>query len=350
MILSTYDDWTEFGRSSSYYCFRLGRNIPIMAVHLNNTLLLELHRYLFVHFKGRYDYYVNQEDDVLIKPQHLQYYIKWETFYEPTKTSFIPGFWDFELPTRLYKGTHKFKLVAPIVQEMFFYLFYFKNSPTVMFRDHVHRFFIISNDVLRVSSTRDDWFGDSKKPFIEPNVHYQSRWLNRHYRVVVPVEDFYEVLTHHCTDKYVHHDMDKKGEKGLAEESNHNWAVAVPEVYSLILHLLAGSVAASTKHQPWNITVVPQGGPGINPLTCMKLGRAALITPLYNGSLVESLRTRSSTVLLKAHGSCVEQTAMSRQVVVPCALRPRSKCHPKHQYSRLHKSPGVMEDEMLLPL
>ena len=68
---------------------------------------------------------------------------------------------------------------------------------------------MLSKERLLRLSLLPQWFGDLRKPYYEPNVHFHNRWLARHYLQIISIRDLLHSLTYHSSNNYVSNDIAK---------------------------------------------------------------------------------------------------------------------------------------------
>ena len=107
----------HFYHNMLYYCVRLGSELPIAFVTVGdgfNNRLLAVHRYVFLVNPNNYDYFLNQEDDIAITVDNLNYYVKWSTFLGENDV-FVPALKDYEILHSLVNVSTGFKYVPAII-------------------------------------------------------------------------------------------------------------------------------------------------------------------------------------------------------------------------------------------
>lgn len=199
-----------FSHNMLYYCKRLSTALPTAFVTVDddfNNYLLALHRYIFLVNPNNYDYFVNQEDDMPMTVDNLNYYVKWQKFLGD-KEIFLPGFKIHEALYNLVNVTTAFKYVPAITRIQSFNLLNISGEYFVQYISDVGSiFFMLSKERVLKMSSLPQWFGDFGRPFYEPNVHYHNKWLARHYLQVIPVRDFLQCFTYHSSNNYAYKDI-----------------------------------------------------------------------------------------------------------------------------------------------
>lgn len=240
--------WT----SSMLYCARVSRMLPVVVKYVKGCIRLAAkHRVEFNDLINNYDYFLSQEDDMAIKLQHIHYYVKWSSILDGT--DYYPGFATAELPTKItakefsvnhrdnhliwrsftssYDQDHKYFQVIMINGSA--YLYYCKDWAPA---------YIISQKLLQYHASKPYWLGDEHQKFKnEYNPHFQHLWLAWHYKLVVPLHDYWFSWIHHTPDKYIGLSSDQmKLTENSAHESYdafHNYYNHLPTVIEFDLFL-----------------------------------------------------------------------------------------------------------------
>lgn len=278
-----------------------------------------------------YDYYVVQEDDLMINTKNLQYYFLWSKRFEDENMNYIPSFIDYEVfrhhNSFRQRSYYLHNQIGVWTADMFLY----HSTLMLYFERPQHRFTIFTNTMLRYMSSRDEWFGDENLKFNEPNVHYHGLWASRHYRSVVPWTSFNRALTHHSSDKYITQHY-FEGLNQNSSKPHHNPLISLDE-YKAVVNWFFPTHALLHKHNhlpPWNLTVVIKHKIAEDytlPEDCITKGRASRVAAFYHDKYSTDL-SRSSTVSLVQYGLCTELSKLKRQDLEKC-LNGGNHCQPE---------------------
>ena len=262
--------WEEYFRTSRLFCFRTQRAIPLSVINedfASEAALPARHRRVFLHFNGSYDYYLNQEDDVIMKTHNFYYYLKWMDIFDSRREwNLLPGFIDNEV--FWHRGSPSENISIPVIGFFTTYVLLFNHEPLLIFSKTLQRLYILNQNQLTRFSAMEEWLGDLRRPYFEPNVHMQARWLSRYFRFAVPLRDYYSALTHHSSDRYVYLKSETEG----FQTPHHNYAVHPAEFVQLVLEL-TNQVYEVNHHQRWELKLSPSR----HLYDCLETGRVLKI-------------------------------------------------------------------------
>lgn len=176
--------------SSLYFVSSLSKNL-VMAVQLEKlawdsyqaSSLPRLTREAMYYFKGQYDYFLIQENDVIVTSSNLLYLEKWTAFFDSYGGNFIPGFQQYEL--RKSKEDWKFEHSAKYLPSYGFNkvgLYKLKGEYFAQFSYLMVMIGVYTSRSLELLEQTGELFGDLELKFWEPNVHFIRTWQLRHYR------------------------------------------------------------------------------------------------------------------------------------------------------------------------
>lgn len=293
-------------QSSMFYCDRLTRMLPVVVQWSTDGRLAAKHRRVFKELIDRYDFFLSAEDDMIIKLQHIHYYAKWSS--KLAGSGFYPGFNTVELPTAMtkkpYSVNHRdnpmiwrsFTSSYDQAQKYFqvfkhngeLFLYYMKDWAPV---------FIISRELLLQHVSQPYWLGDELKKYNEYNTHFQHMWLAWHYKLVVPLHDFWLSWIHHSPDRYIGLSFDKMQEtsdpNNTDHEVFHNYYNHLPTVaeFDLFLEDCTGTKIAVPRgydiihhknNSNWHQTVNYEKD--IKCSTCLEHNHFATVTIKFRGN------------------------------------------------------------------
>lgn len=227
--------------STEFYCTRLHHFLPISYVHPYKEHMANTYRNIFYDQANNYDLFIYQEDDAIIKPYVLDYYLDYRDFFKGTK--FVPAFDDFEI---LYDKNSLSESNKPTFQLIQFFDIFF-NYQLIRYRGEYfyghyaprHPYVFLTQKDLMLFKEKEFWFGHyARAKFHEINVDLIPRWLNRHYFEMRPLRHFFASFTHHASDKYTN--LGWK-EYHKANHSEHNSLVSIDELYSLLKSIVLKS-------------------------------------------------------------------------------------------------------------
>ena len=304
IVLATYpgDQWGNYFKSSRLFCFRTMQRIPVTEINHNFTTggcyLPARHRRIFLHFNGSYDYYVLQEDDVILKAHNFYYHIKWMDIFERNeKMNLIPGFIDVEV--FWHQGGLVRNTSIPVVEFPSAYILLLDDEPLILFTKTLHRLYILTQRQLSRFSRMEEWIGDLRRPYYEENVHMQARWLSRYFRFAIPLRDFYSALIHHSSDNYI----SVKAKDGTFMRTPHrNYATHPAEFVELIRKLTSESYIIN-HHKPWALSLTSSR----NYADCIREGKVLEISASsvrYVGNFPLETHNESSVEVAVLHCIC----------------------------------------------
>lgn len=373
IVLVTYASWLNnhsgIYMKMRYFCTRLLADMPIVIQKYPKSInhrLSSKHRFLFLELmqKHNYAYYINQEDDMEVRPHHLNYFAKWSQIFQGT--DYYPGFAITESPITLLnvtdyyqsvpllwmpftgdafprnvhllkytykatevKDTRPFKLEEPSVDwtrnngnsgEKIEYL--------LMHRKPWTPFYILNRDMLSKYSARPAWLEDIRKPWKEYNTHFHHLWLTRYFRVVTPLSDLEYSFIEHAPNRYIKEALNSTA----VDKSNHNYAVTVPELMVSLYNCL-GLDATKTpflQKQMWKVattykTQVPREYLDKPCDFCLNVNNgegkdksnAAAMNLQYLQPFLESFKKLSSQAMISMQ--CVQEKSIVNQETAECA-------------------------------
>ena len=201
-------------QSSMLYCDRLSRMLPVVVQYVKICSgLAAKHRIVFKELVNSYDFFVSQEDDMAIKLQHIHYYVKWSSILDGTE--YYPGFNTAEIPISItgkeFSNNHRdnhliWRSFTSINDEdnKFFQVIKINGTAYIYHVKDWAPAYIISQKLLKHHISKSYWLEDQFKVFHnEFNTHFQHLWLAWHYKLVVPIHDYWLSWIHHTPDKYI---------------------------------------------------------------------------------------------------------------------------------------------------
>jgi hypothetical protein len=326
ILASRYEHWKSFTNSSKLFCSRtqsklsveypkFNSSLPKRCDNSNKFLYLAQHRCIFLSHINQYDFYINQEDDSLISVHTIDYFIKWQHIYSMYDKNIIPGFIEYELPLENYLNYRSGSIME--VNGVFI-VSKINKYPSIIFQTVRQRSFMMSNIHLQRFSILPEWIEDIGLPFNEPNVHFHSRWLCRHVRLVIPIEDFYHSMLHHMTDKYINLKLG-----GTYNFTGHNIAVEGNEYVEFLLAVFEYKINPPGDHHSWFITLINDND-GISPIDCLNQDRPVYIKSKFQEPFPLPV-PRHSHVRVSARCSC----AVFVQNIERCQKHVTTEaCHP----------------------
>ena len=168
-------------------------------------------RLVFKDQREKYDLFISQEDDASVLAHHMSYFIKWAASF--SGSDLYPGFINYEVATwKKSKYQARFSRQFNAVGSSNALCDY-SIKHTQVFEEagdlfaiagSRSRIYMLTQAMLLNVSSRQSWLGDLKTVKGEFNVFFGTpSWLNRFYRVVVPLRDLPRALIHHVGDRYV---------------------------------------------------------------------------------------------------------------------------------------------------
>ena len=255
VVLATYPggQWGSYFKTSRLFCFRTMQRISVTEINYGfapEGNLPARHRRIFLHFNGSYDYYLIQEDDVILKSHNFHYYLKWMDAFETKKSmNLLPGFVDAEV--FWHQGGMVKNISIPVVEFPSARILLFESEPLIIFSKTLQRLYILTQSQLTRFSRTEEWIGDLRRPYFEENVHMQARWLSRYFRFAIPLRDFYSALIHHSSDRFIN---EKSRDGTFTRTPNRNYAVHPVEFVELI-RVLLGERYTVNHRRPWTLSI-----------------------------------------------------------------------------------------------
>lgn len=329
VVIATDWDLSQFQNellfSSSFYCQTFMRNLPIVAIHLDPlyfmTINTNVYRYLFYIFQYSYDYFIDGEDDTPLTHSHLRYFIEWDRFLSTTDRSlYIPTFLIYETsmastideatpsynhhPLALFSTNPSNGFIIIKLNQTYF-LRFDGPSPTFLFLQARH--------VQAVSRLRP-WFEDEYRPFNEPNVLLNSRWMSRYWQRVIPLADILRSLAHHTPNRYL---------------SAWKQGIFAHELIQSIKLLLPDDAPSRRRHR--NDVASAEQDLRLQVSKCLQAKLLPHIRFTFSGSFL------SSSTLNFTYFNCIQADRVPRQELEKCNSKDRAACYPAQEM--LHVSP-----------
>jgi hypothetical protein len=303
VVLSTYTVIHATLNTShlGMFCQRMAVMLPVaVARHEYEPLpdgayatagtLAAKHRNIFMEMYPRgYDLFINQEDDMIVKPQHVHYFLKWSSH---ASVGVYPFFINVEVPVH-----------ASDQRVLTSYPSLFVNSRLQHFHlkklgGHLWLFdtgfsaqtsqqaYMLTRQMLEnITRTDTSWTTiPTNMTDTEFNVYYNSIWLTHHYVFAVPLVDLQRSYMHHGTNKYMINAVSswQDGKMSLNEKSTTHWFQRHMNVleFETAIHQCFGSKEPVPKRLPNTIPVkiTFKGSPDPFPCqTCIQAGQSAYV-------------------------------------------------------------------------
>ena len=202
----------------SLFCDRLGRSVPVAVKRYplqqipNNThgtmgTLSAMHRSLFAgKVNAGYDCFINQEDDLMVKAHHIDYFMRWSSNTEATKV--YPAFETFEVPSLMFSRKELTSREAGLMFRGGIRTRVFSVNGTLWVED-------LGNPPLMHMLTRSMLtsfvslgYHDPSSPHYAPtegvefNPWYNIIWIKQFYTPALPLREFASSLLHHASNRY----------------------------------------------------------------------------------------------------------------------------------------------------
>lgn len=324
VVLVTYTSWSHndagIYQKTRYLCMRLAADMPIVVWKEHENVAYRLsakHRSVFFQMKDKYDFFLSQEDDYMVLPRHLQYFVKWNNKLKGT--DMLPGFAAMEVPTdsfgvadiyrEAYTFWHTFTGHAARIVDMF------KHNDSILF---MHRkawaaFYIITNDMLKEFVAKPSWFMDEHKAWLEINTHFQHLWLVRYYRMVIPLDDVMDSFIHHSSNKYANILLQEDTEFDL--NTTHTHLASTHEFVALLHQCIGNADLPSTV--AWNFEDVQYSNAGAHPCkTCLENSMAINMDIKFNGPFATAFKNHTSNASVGV--TCLEMNNIPKQELSGC--------------------------------
>jgi hypothetical protein len=196
-----------------FWCDRLATALPIAVARFDHEplpdgtfgtggTLASKHRAVFVDKVGAgYDLFISQEDDIMVKTHHANYFASWA--HRLQGTNMYPGLIDYEVWRGDNRTTLSSRPSAMVdwrtkTMEVEDHGDFVVALPTVL--GHSQRAYMLTQDML--ANMPQDWV--SAAPLKgEYNPYFNTEWLFEHFKVVLPVSHIWEAGIRHASDKYI---------------------------------------------------------------------------------------------------------------------------------------------------
>lgn len=311
-----------FSHNMLYYCKRLSSALPIAFTTTDadfDNYLLAVHRYIFLVNPNNYDYFLNQEDDIAITLDNLNYYMKWSTFFGE-KDVFVPGFRDYEALYQLVNITTGIKYLPALVEVEHFSILNISGEYFIQYGTSRTRWFMLSKERLLRMSSLPQWFDDLSKPYYEPNVHFHNRWLARHYLQVISITDILDSLTYHSSNNYLSRNI-------IANNMNlGNHGLDIHAYVKFMVSILGPKIIEQNKlkSSEWTIKYTNEVFNDIGVQSCLERGKQPSVE-LYFSNSFDSLFSKIA-YLTNFKVNCGEKH-LAMQNVERCKEEDRKICH-----------------------
>lgn len=219
---------------SHLYCERIGAAVPLAVerfpfeplppdAHGSGGTLASKHRLVFNRLQNAgYDVFVAQEDDLMVKSHHLEYFARWGD--QTARTGFYPSFLLFELLTHqndrrqlssrhstvLFRGgmalqLHRVEGETWVVDQW---------NPAVL---HMLTRAMVANFTARGYHIPEGILPRDKTAILSPqgtweyNPYYTINWLQMLYRTATPITEITRALIQHGTNRYLNALFERRG-------------------------------------------------------------------------------------------------------------------------------------------
>lgn len=324
VILVTAVSWDEndaslYSKDSHYFCMRLKLDIPVVVHKERSYRMSAVHRELFLRLIDKYDYFLSQEDDIMVRPYNVDYFVHWSKRFNGT--NYYPGLNLFEFVNKFtnnfsaysFHPMYSLSLTPNNVREH--YIFAYNGTILTMNQRPWAPVYIINKDQLVRFSSQPAWLEDKYKPWNEYNPHFQHMFLARYLSIVVPLEDIDRSYVHHAPNKYVNIMIDESKNK------DHNHAVDTRELLAGFDHCLNHSHIVDSSHR-WSLTSVKYNNGYGNQrnlcATCLAKGKAAYLNMRFLGkfSFDSSISHSSASMQMR----CIPLKNIPNQRVMSCSV------------------------------
>lgn len=242
VVLATYkveNESLQIPSASNMFCDRLGRAVPVAverfdweplpekAIGTGGTLASK-HRLLFAQAADKYDYYISQEDDHVVKAHSIRYFSRWAP--QVLETRFYPRIAIFEV---LDNHLDRKQVSSRYSSNMFrggrsFYLRNVLGDTWIEDKRSAANMHMLSHEMLRVLLEEGYHTADRILPNSsqierssfgkEPDIWEYNQWYNQWFlrdrftSLAVPIKDFDNALVHHASNKYSNDIYNKREE------------------------------------------------------------------------------------------------------------------------------------------
>ena len=376
LLISRVSNWEImpiFNSPGYFRCHKHRRDLPIRIFDQPpiKTHLAFYHRIFFQQLQNQYDYFICQEDDLLITHSNLEYFVKYEN--KLRNSGMLPTFQLYEIPHK-YPISDDIKAkypndigTWPRAWETATYMLKI-NGHLIKHNDEYYMLpyktysasYMIPRWVLEKASKQSAWLDDEHKPWKEFNVHFAHQWLNRYYYLALPISsDFENAFIHHGPNRYINEILSKRSSLGYfnLSASSHGYAVDINEMSDflteafgqvnslnkLMLHRMKRSnmkvgmtngLKMYSKQQQqqqqasktrWDLDIdyitfdgeiYPNQANSYPLKGCVDSNRIARIEPTFHGSFPESFYQRKARVVVKVQ--CLDKSHIFTQDTAVC--------------------------------
>lgn len=328
VVLTTYESDNETLESSlpspsSLFCDRLDRSLSVAVQRYpfeplpNNThgtagTLAAKHRSLFADLaKVEYDCFIVQEDDLMVKSHHIDYFMRWSK--ETLETGLYPAFTTYEVPSSVFSRKDLASRHSGLVWRGGVNTRIFSNNGTLwtedlwnppvmhmLTREMLHHFLELGyHDPL------SRHYAPPQTEPVEFNPWYNIGWIRAFYKPVVPVAGYAASLLHHAANKYT--------EIMLHEESETLVGLAPDQMQEILHHCTGGHGALEGRQHKLHArkhsdTEFVYSSHADSPcLDCLRQSQSCVVTVNYPPRPIDwsYMRQRGRLKTLHVHVDCV---------------------------------------------
>lgn len=366
VVLITRVSWKDsplLNNVGLFRCDRLDRDLSIdyfQGAHPSH--LAFYHRPIFQKLQNNYDFFINQEDDILINLQNVIYYIHYEKVLRGS--GMVPAFGIYEIPnqfptsdatlTKYAKSVDSYPRVwesGTYLLEQWGYVVRHEDLYVYIPIKSYAGCYMMTRDMLQKHSNVSAWLEDEDKDWFEYNTHFSNLWLMRYYHSVLPLtRHFSSAFLHHSTNKYINSMFTNDSLLGPIDVNdsvnNHRYGADIEAFSQLFLKSLGISSKDASLLPPkyrqayldgiamkeWTLQVkyVSTNEPKVKVLgkhpikNCAeKLKAAARINITFSGKYPDSFFERTANVLVEFR--CVIRSRLPSQCGMFC-VKDNKRC------------------------
>jgi hypothetical protein len=211
VLATTLTSWktTQALRPSWFTCNRLGADLPVVLASFKPEIgkrMQAMYRILWKHYASVYDYFIFQEDDILIKPHNIKYAIEWTDRLKDLPGNYKPTWNAYEVPVHEVNGTELWHQVPNFLFHAMSTVDLMKSRHDLLFTfnfPYCAAFLLTQQEVLSMTAS-PLWIEEVHTRWDMENEHFAYWWFAVwNITMVTPLTALHSSLVHHSKNNYI---------------------------------------------------------------------------------------------------------------------------------------------------